>query len=339
MLNILLVKTSSMGDLIHNMPVIADIRARHPDAVIDWVTEDSFAEIAALNPCIDQRIIVSMRRWKKQLFSTATWQAFFDFRQRLRQRPYDAILDTQGLLKSALICHWAHGPSHGANRHTAREAIAGRVYDHAHDIPKDLHAVTRNRLVAAKALGYSLDTLPLRYDLKVPDTALPFAISKHTVPVFHGTARAAKLWPVEHWIALGITMQQHGLQMLLPWGSEVERLRAVKIAEVVPTAIVPPRMSLSQLATLIQQAPLTIGLDTGLMHLAVALDIPTLAIFCDTHIWQAGALPAASGKAVTIGGKGITPSPDEAWQALQSLSAMPDRARSQAHHPSDRSSA
>ena len=316
---ILLVKTSSMGDIIHNMPLIADIRRHYPEAIIDWVVEETFAEIAALSPHIDRFIILPLRRWKKHLLSSKTRRELCAFRHELRALQYDAILDTQALLKSALISRSARGPSHGPNRQTAREPLAGMLYTHSYNISPKLHAITRTRMVAAAAFGYSLDNLPLIYDLRVPEVALPITPPPSFVLGFHSTAREAKLWPVTHWVAMGKHLASLGLSLLLPWGSEPERLRAQSIAEQVAGSVVLPRMSLSQLTCLIQQAKLTVGLDTGLTHIAVALDIPTLAIFCDTHIWQAGAMPAASGHAITIGGKHVLPSPSEANAAIGQL--------------------
>ena len=329
MIRILLVKTSSMGDLVHNMPMVADIRQRYPDAVIDWVAEESFVEIARMNTQIDRIIPVNMRRWKRNLGKRQTWREFFAFKRQLNMQAYDAVLDTQGLLKSAMICRWAPGPSHGQDRHTAREGIAGRLYTHSHDIPRDLHAITRNRLLAAKALGYALPDTPPQYNLDVPATTLPFTPPASYAMVLHGTAREAKLWPIDHWIGFCRGISKENRNILLPWGNPAEHDRAQAIAAQVPGAIVLPRLNLTQLANLLKNASAVIGLDTGLMHLAVGLGIPTLAIFCDTEIWQAGTCPPAGAFALTIGGKGICPSVDEALNAfatLPSLQAAPDSA-------------
>lgn len=311
-----------MGDLVHNMPMIADIRRRHPDAVIDWVAEDSFVEIARMNTEVARIIPVSMRRWKRNLGSRQTWQEFSDFRRELKSSRYDAVLDTQGLLKSALICRWAHGPSHGQDRHTAREAAAGWLYTHPHDIPRNLHAITRNRLVAAKALGYDLPDTPPRYDLQLPPAQLPFTPATPYAVLLHGTARAAKLWPVAHWIAFCCELALTHPAILLPWGNEAERLRAEEIAAAVPACQVLPRLNLTQLAHLLQGAGVVVGLDTGLMHLAVGLGMPTLAIFCDTEIWQAGTCPPIGAHALTVGGKGVVPAPEEAIAGLRQVIAL-----------------
>lgn len=321
MTRILLVKTSSMGDLVHNMPMVADIRQRFPEAVIDWVAEESFVEIARMNTQVARVIPVNMRRWKRNLTSRQTWQEFFALRRELNACRYDAILDTQGLLKSAMICRWANGPSHGQDRHTAREGIAGRLYTHPHDIPRNLHAITRNRLLAARALGYALPETPPEYHLQIPAAPLPFEAQARYAMVLHGTARAAKLWPEEHWIAFCRRISGNYPQILLPWGNAEERERAGRIAAHVPAATVLPRLNLTQLARLLLQANAVIGLDTGLMHLAVGLGIPTLAIFCDTEIWQAGTFPPAGALALTVGGKGTTPDVEQAMTGLAAIQA------------------
>lgn len=314
-----------MGDLVHNMPLIADIREHFPDAVIDWVVEQSFLDVARLNTQIDTFIPIAMRRWKHALTHASTWKEFAAFRRQLKAREYDAILDTQGLLKSALISRWARGASHGQNSHTAREAVAGHLYTYPHDIPRNLHAITRNRLLGAAAFNYALPQTPPVYQLAVPEQALPITVPPSFILAMHGTARDAKLWPTQHWIELGKHLSRQNLPLLLPWGNSAEHDRAKQIASAVPGAAVLPKMNLAQLACLIGRATAVVGLDTGLMHLAVALNIPTLAIFTDTDIWQAGTLPGIGGKALTIGGKPANPEVKEAVAALETLGVLSPR--------------
>lgn len=319
MKRILLVKTSSMGDIIHNMPLVADIKIRFPDVIIDWVVEEGFAELAALNPLVSEVIPVAMRRWKKALFAKRTWSEFFAFRRRLRQHTYDAIIDTQGLIKSAIICRMANGVSHGQNTGTAREAIAGLLYQNSHHNPYSLHAITRNRHLGALALGYSPPVTPPEYHIVVPSATLPLDLPEHFVMGFHSTAREAKHWPIENWVQIGRHLTARNLGFLLPWGNPAELERALTIAGQLNNAIVLPKMTLTELCCLISRAQAAIGLDTGLTHIAVALNIPTLAIFTDTHLWQAGAMPSASGLAITIGGKPAAPPAAEAIQAFEQL--------------------
>ena len=324
-MRILLVKMSSMGDIIHNMPLIHDIKQHYPEAIIDWVVEEAFVELARLNPLVNQVFPVGMRRWKRSLFSKNTWLEFFKFKNHLQKINYDAILDTQGLIKSAVIAQLAHGVSYGQNIHTARESLAGRLVNQPLDIPRNLHAITRNRMVGALALNYSISKSPATYDLLfIADNEqnLNTLLPKNCIMLFHSTARAAKHWPNECWIALGRHLNAQGYAVALPWGNLPEKERAEHIATSLNNATVLPKLSIVQLARLMLHAKACIGLDTGLSHIAVALNIPTLAIFTDTHIWQAGAMPSLQGSAITIGGKPSLPSVEDTIEAFNQLVAM-----------------
>jgi heptosyltransferase-1 len=315
----LLVKTSSMGDLVHNLPMVADIRHRFPDAVIDWVAEESFAEIARMSEDVAQVIPVALRRWKRQLFRAQTWKEMAACRRTLQSQRYDVILDTQCLIKSALLAHTAHGPSHGQDRDTAREGIASSFYDFTHHIPRDLHAVTRNRMLAAEALGYALPQTPPEYRLHIPQTALPLTLPERYAVLLHGTSRESKLWPEQHWIDFCRAISHDYPRILLPWGNETERLRAERIAAQVPQAAVLPQLNLTQLARIMQQSQLIAGVDTGLMHLAVGLYVPTLAIFRDTDVTKVGPFPPSGAPVRTIDGKGTPPTVDEVMSALPGI--------------------
>ncbi len=312
-----------MGDVIHNMAVVSDIHAHFPDALIDWVVETSFVEIVKLNSNINTIIPVAMRRWKRNILSCQTWREIAAFKRQLKAQKYDVILDTQALLKSAIIARMANGISHGPNKKTAREPLAGFLYNHGYNISPKIHALTRYRMLAAQALGYALPSLPPVYNLQLNDSNLPDdikgSIPQNYVMALHSTARDAKLWPVDHWIALGHYLAKKGLGILLPWGSESELARSNLIAASLSNAVVLPRMNLTQLAILITQAQAAIGVDTGLMHMAVAFKIPTLAIFCDTYIWQAGTMPSSDAIAVTLGGKPACPSVDEVIQVFNQI--------------------
>lgn len=312
-----------MGDVIHNMAVVSDIHAHFPNALIDWVVETNFVEILKLNPNINTIIPVAMRRWKHNIFSCQTWREIATFKRQLNAQKYDAILDTQALLKSAIIARLANGISHGPNKKTAREPVAGFLYHHGYDISPKIHALTRYRMLAARALGYELPDAPPMYNLQLNTSNLLDSIKEQIpqnyVMALHSTARDAKLWPVDYWIALGHYLANKGLSMLLPWGDEEELTRSNLIAASLTNAVVLPKMNLTQLAILITKAQAAIGVDTGLMHMAVAFKIPTLAIFCDTYVWQAGAKPSVDSIAITIGGKTICPTVDQAIQALNKL--------------------
>lgn len=315
----MIVKTSSLGDVIHNLPVIADIRAHMPDASIDWVVEESFADIPALHPGVAEVIPVAVRRWRKNLFSRATWCEISAFRAKLSSRRYDWVIDTQGLLKSALIVGCANGQKHGQDWSSAREPLASLFYRHRHAVARGQHAVSRNRQLAAMALGYAMPATPPDYGIRPPaGNSIPGLPQRYVVGL-HATSRASKLWPVEHWIAFGKMLSEKGSSLVLPWGSEAEHRRALGIAAGVPGAFVPPKLRLVELASVLAGAVASVGVDTGLIHLAVALDVPAVALYTDTDPVLTGVLGARSGRSLNLGGIGQTPSCDVVLTALEKV--------------------
>jgi heptosyltransferase I len=316
---LLIVKTSSLGDVIHNLPVIADIRAHVPDIVIDWVVEENFADIPALHPAVSNVIPVAVRRWRKKLFTRNTWHEMSVFRKRLTENRYDWVLDTQGLLKSALITSFAHGEKHGHDRGSAREPLASLFYGYRHAVARGQHAVTRNRQLAALALGYAMpETLP-DYGIRPTAGSLPAGLPERYIVGLHATSRDSKLWPMEHWITLGKHLSERGLSLLLPWGNEDERTRAATISASVPNAIVLPRLRLGELAAVLANAVASVGVDTGLIHLAVALDVPAVAIYTDTDPLLTGVFGAHPECSINIGGIGQSPSCDDVRAALDRI--------------------
>lgn len=308
---ILLVKTSSMGDVIHNLPVIADIRAHYPTASFDWMVEESFAEIPRLHPQVREIIPVAIRRWRKSLFSSDTWREIRQLKQHLRNTQYDAIIDTQGLLKSAVVAKLAHGETFGMNFHTAREPIASLFYKHTFDIPRNQHAVNRNRALAALSLNYQIPESAPDYGLDSVAQRIKFedafTLPNRYVVFLHGTSRDSKLWPSAHWITLAEQLAKFDLKILLPWSNPAEESRARTIAANASNAIVLPKLRLTPLAAILANAELNIGVDTGLMHLSTALDKPSIAIYTDTDPVFTGVLPGVKNLAVNIGGKAQIP--------------------------------
>lgn len=315
---LLIVKTSSLGDVIHNLPILADIRQHQPDMEFDWVVEESFTDIPALHPAVSSVIPVALRRWRQKPFSSATWHEIAAFRQRLRQTPYDLVLDTQGLLKSALITRSARGMRHGQNRLSAREPLAALFYDRRHFVPRGQHAVVRNRQLAALALGYPLpESLP-DYGIRAPESGPAIALPDQYVVALHATSRDSKLWPAAHWVTLGQQLFEQGIYLLLPWGNATEQQRAQAIAAQVPQSIVLPRLRLTALAGILAKARAAIGVDTGLVHLAVALGVPTVAIYTDTDPLLTGVYPGAS-LVANLGGAGQIPDPGVVYNTLMDI--------------------
>jgi heptosyltransferase I len=255
--NILLIKTSSLGDVVHNLPVVSDIRTRFPRARVDWVVEEAYSDIVGMHPGVHRAIPVALRRWRGNVLNPAHWREFGQFRHALAGVRYDCVIDTQGLIKSALLAQAASGPRHGYAGASAREPLAARFYDHTHLVPRDLHAVLRNRRLAAMALGYDL---PAAFDYGI---ALPAGAAQTERPPYcvllHATGRAEKLWPEAAWERLGGELARQGYAPVLPWGNAAERARSERIARSLRGAEVPPAQGILGVAGLRRYRPEPFG--------------------------------------------------------------------------------
>jgi heptosyltransferase-1 len=286
---VLLIKTSSLGDVIHTLPALSDAAASLPGVRFDWVVEEAFAEIPAWHPAVERVIPVALRRWRK-----APWRAWRSgewsrFRQALSQSRYDRVIDAQGLLKSAFITRLAQGPSYGPDRRSAREPLAARFYDQPLSVPKGRHAIERIRQLLAQALDYPPPGLPLDY--AVDKTCLPQSPYAAPYLVFlHGTTWTSKHYPEAHWQRLAALAGGEGYRVLLPWGSRAERQRAERLAGAQAAVEVLPALELSRLAGVLAGASGVIGVDTGLAHLAAALGCPGVFLYGPTDVRLTGVM-------------------------------------------------
>ncbi|MGB4062687.1 MAG: lipopolysaccharide heptosyltransferase I [Azonexus sp.] len=311
-------KTSSLGDVIHNLPVVSDIRRHFPDATVDWCVEDSFAAIPRLHPGVGKIIPVAVRRWRKNLLKAASWREMTEFRRGLQAVPYDAVVDTQGLLKSALMASLAHGPALGYAADSAREPMAARFYDRKFSVSRELHAVVRNRRLAAAALGYAADDEP-DYGIEAAPAGFAWLPHRPYVVFLTATSRDDKLWPEANWLALGQQLNAQGISAVLPGGSPVERERASRLAAGIPGAVAAPTMNIPDLAALLAGGLAAVGVDTGLTHLAVALKVPTVALYTATDPGLTGVLGVGFHR--NLGGKNQIPSPAAVLTELQPVLA------------------
>lgn len=316
MKSILLVKTSSLGDVVHNLPVASDIRARFPDARIDWVVEEGFADIPRLHPAVRRVIPVAVRRWRRTLFSAATWRELRAYREAVRAERYDLVLDTQGLIKSALLARQALGKRAGYAAEAAREPLAARFYDATYAIPKNLHAVERNRWLAAAALGYE-PNLPLDYGIAAAPLAAPWQPAGPYCVLLTASSRADKLWPEADWLRLAEVLNARGLACVLPGGSAEERERAARLAARMARAIAAPPMRIAELAQLLAGARVVIGVDTGLSHIAAALGRLTFCLFAGSRPELTGVY--AGGTAINLGSAGAPPTAAQVIEAATEL--------------------
>jgi lipopolysaccharide heptosyltransferase I len=306
MSGVLVVRPSSLGDIVHALALVADIHEHRPELVVDWIAEDAFAQLVALDRGVRRVIPVALRRWRHHPLDPATWREAAAFRRDLRRDKYVAVLDLQEQVKGAYLSWLSRGPRHGPDRASIREPLATLLHHHHHAIDPNQHLIDRCRQLAAAALGYRAASPP-RFGLTVPppgqDSPLP---DRPYVVVLHATSRTDKLWPEAHWRALVTAFARSGLAIVLPWGDESERARSERLAAGEAAASIPPRQSLPALATLLARAELVVGVDTGLVHLAAALGTPTIALFVATDARLAG-VERASALGRDLGGVGIVP--------------------------------
>ena len=202
MRKILLVKMSSMGDLVHNLPLVSDILAHDPDAQIDWVAEEAYVPIPSLHPGVRRVIPVAWRRWRKQLTQARTWREMRAFKTALQAEQYDLILDTQGLWKSLAVARLAHGRIVGGDRHSIKEGGVARFYDQTLPIAWSRHVIDRCRAVGAGALGYAIDSPP-RFNIRAEPLQADWLPKQPYAVLMQAASRPEKVWPQALWLALG----------------------------------------------------------------------------------------------------------------------------------------
>ncbi len=313
MRRILVIKTSSLGDVVHALPAVSDMARHCPDVEFDWMVEESFQAIPLLHPAVRRIVPVATRRWRKAVWSAATWQDLKTVRSALVSGRYDLAIDFQGLIKSALLALLAPTHRTGYAWACAREPLATLAYQEKFMVPWTLHAVERNRQLAARVLGYTPDA-PVCYGLRPPAAQPEWAPSEPYAVLLHATSRPHKEWPEDHWIRLGIALSGQGLRCVIPGGSPMERARSQRLAAGIPGALAAPAMTLHEVAQLLGHARLVVGVDTGLSHLAVALGRPVAAIFTATRPEDTGVY--GSPCAVNCGGRRQVPSVDVVLRAL-----------------------
>ena len=339
---ILIVKLSSLGDVVHAMAAVQDIRRAYPTAQIDWVVERAFAPLVARCEGVRRVIPCELRRWRKSMFSAQTRHAWAAFKAELQAQAYDAVVDLQGLTKSALVSWLAQtrvgGLRYGmANRTegSSFEAPARWVADVAITLQPHVHAVQRARLLCAQAFGYAVEGEPT-FGLRAGTLAVaqpqaraqhqllanpgaasnPFAPRKPVVALVHGTSRKDKEWPLDHWIALGQRLNHSGFCVALVHGSAAEKAVSESIAAALTDAWVWPTMALDAVTDTLARCAGVIGVDSGLSHIAMALGLPHVQIYNFDTAWRTGVHNALQLSVFAS----PAPDVDAVWQAWEGLS-------------------
>ena len=316
---ILVIKSSSMGDVVHALPTAYDIKKHFPDSELSWVIEESFTDIPKLSPFVDKFVVTAFRRWRKHVFSSGVREEVMGLRRTLAEANYDIVIDLQGLIRTALVARWAGVESVGYSRENIKEPFAARFYTRTLPVSKKLPPVVRYRTMAAQALGYDIEDEPLRYGLLVRPMT-PAGVSVPYAALAVNTSRAEKLWPKARWVETIRALSGDGVSSVLFWGSDKERQYCEEIAAACAgSAVVLPKLSLGAAAEVISGAYCMLGVDTGLTHLGAALGIPSVGIIVGT---SAELFSLVSEKTcATVGDKGVVPAPEEVLAALHGVLA------------------
>lgn len=324
-MRILVVKMSSLGDVVHAQPLATDLRRVFPDARIDWVVENAFAPICRLNEAIDGIIPIAWRRWRRKPWAKSNRGEMAGFYRTLTRERYDLALDCQGLIKSAAVMRMARAQVRaGPAWAYAREPVASAAYDRKAVIPRDWHVVRRNRAVGAAGGGYEI-TWAADFGLQAPaidSKAATWLPDRRYALLVTGASRPEKLWPEAHWVLTAKRLQQAGLGLVWFWGTEAERTRAERLSQLSARAagdaampgVVPPFLAVGDAAGVVARAEVVVGLDTGFTHLGGALGRPTIAIFCDFDAVQCAVTGASF--CASFGGIGQVPAPAEIIDAI-----------------------
>ena len=276
-MKVLLVKTSSLGDLIHCMPAVDDLAQQRPDIELHWLVEEGFVDIPHWHPFVKKTFAYAQRRWRKSLFSRQTRTEIKQLKSQLITEQYDAVIDAQGLVKSALAVRWLKTQKFGYDKHSIREPFAARFYTDKFNCSLKQTAIYRNKQLFAWAFDY---TAPgkISFGLSIEQAKGVNIPSKPYAVFLHGTNWPSKVWPTHSWIEAAKQLIQKDVQVFIPWSNEEEKARAEIIAQKSGAQVL-DKMSLQALSFLLQHAKLVIGCDTGLSHISAALATPTIGIY------------------------------------------------------------
>lgn len=292
-MRVLIVKMSSMGDVLHTLPALTDAVQHVPGISFDWLVEPDFQEIPTWHPAVNQVITMPLRGLKKNYIAPRAYRALWQAIRTLRQTKYDLIIDAQGLLKSSILATCARGNKVGYAKASAREPLASLFYQQRFDIAKEQHAITRTRQLFSKALNYSIDRMPLAYGLTNISQSNT-AQAKPYVMFLHGTSWCSKEWPDQYWLGLAKQLDEKNIEVQLTWGTPAQRQRAVWLGRQADNVRVLPQLTLKQAAEVIQGAQAVVAVDTGFAHMAAAFEKPMVAIYGATDAKKTGVLGAKS---------------------------------------------
>ena len=312
-MNCLMIRLSSMGDIIHTFPALSDWGKHFPNSSLTWLVEPAFSFIASLHPHCKHVLDFPWRQWRKRWYAPSMWRNLASLRHTIQSQPWDLVIDAQGLIKSAWPASWANCPLAGYDVQNAREGLASMFYDRCYPIPESLDAVTRNRQLFAHVFGYELDNLPLEFGVPISSEE-PLLSSPYLVFV-HGSSRQEKLWPEKNWLNLLKHCTSTGYDVYLTAGNHDEHCRSLYLAQHNHKVKAWPPQSLARMYHLLSHAACVIGVDTGLLHLANALDRPCIGLYTHSDPRKTGVVEGVYAK--NLGGLDLCPDVEDVLSLYQ----------------------
>ncbi|HTH50481.1 MAG TPA: lipopolysaccharide heptosyltransferase I [Pyrinomonadaceae bacterium] len=292
-MRVLIVRLSAMGDIVHTLPAITDASRARPDVTFDWLVDEAFADLPRLHPAIERVIPAAFKRYKKDWRSAFSSGEVGVFLNELRREKYDLVIDAQGLFKSAFAALLARGTRAGYIGRDVHEWGAHLTYAKRFAAPETQHLVTQIRQLLSSALEYEFDASVV--DHGIDRSRLP-SVERFADPPYlvfiHSTAWPSKNWPIDHWRRLIALARDNGYKIVMPWGSEKERLKSQELAGDDTGIVLLPQMSIAEKAAVIAQASGSVGLDTGLSHISGALGVPSVTVYGPTDPRLVGSLGA-----------------------------------------------
>ncbi|MCC2644373.1 MAG: waaC [Burkholderiales bacterium] len=288
MKKILIIRLSSLGDVIHTFPMVYDIKIKKPEYTIDWLVDENFEDIVKLNPHVNKIISIPLRRWKNNKIGAI--YEFISWRNQVKYESYDYIIDAQGLIKSAIFTKLFKGTIHGLGKYSIKEKLATRFYNYKYETGKEFLATTKNRLLASQIFDYKINKATLNFGLHLKSKTNK--IKDNYVIFFHGTSKDSKKYSKNNWATLAdYLIKEYNLNIILPYGSVYEKIEANNIKNIASSDrifVCDKILDYTELADLIINANFIFGVDTGLVHLANALNKKVIAIFMDSDPLKTG---------------------------------------------------
>ena len=281
-MHVLVVKMSSMGDIIHTLPALTDATIAIPDIKFDWVVEPAFQEIPIWHKAVQEVIVAPLREWKKNLFNRENLAKMSSFFAKLRAKKYDVVIDAQGLIKSAVLTRFCKSKIYGGfNALSAREAIASFLYNKKAMVPVNLHAIARTRQLFTEILGYALPDQRLDYgvDWKCFNSEI---VDKPYLVFLHGTTWDTKHWPEIYWLQLAEIAGLHGYAVYMTWAGVAQKARVERLSSKVAAITMLPHLSITEAVIYLKGARGVVTVDTGFGHLASALELPMVSLYGPT---------------------------------------------------------